>query len=88
MLRKLLDNLEKKVLNSTKLKKFYPLHDALDTFLYSTNKQTNIAPHVRDSIDLKRTMMIVVISLLPAFFFGVYNVGLQSPEVINKDFLP
>ena len=87
MLRKLLNNVEKKILSNDKLKIFHPLHDALDTFLYSTNKQTEKAPYVRDSIDLKRTMIIVVLSLLPAFFFGIYNVGLQSPEVTSKNFL-
>ena len=87
MLRKLLDNVEKKILSNDKLKSFHPLHDALDTFLYSTNKQTSKAPYVRDSIDLKRTMIIVVLSLLPAFFFGIYNVGLQSPDVSSKTFL-
>ena len=87
MLRKFLDNVEKKILSNNKLEKFYPLHDALDTFLYSTNTQTSNAPYVRDSIDLKRTMIIVVLALLPAFFFGTYNVGFQSPEVIDKEFI-
>jgi len=87
MLRRLLDNVGKKILNNNKLKKFHPLHDALDTFLYSTNVQTSKAPYVRDSIDLKRTMIIVVLSLLPTFFFGAYNVGLQSPDVVSKDFI-
>ena len=87
MLRKLLDNVEKKILSSEKLKKFHPLHDALDTFLYSKNTQTNHAPYIRDSIDLKRTMILVVLALLPCFFFGTYNVGLQSPEVIDKTVL-
>ena len=87
MLRKLLDKAEKIILENEKLKKFHPLHDALDTFLFSTNKQTDKAPYVRDSIDLKRTMIMVVLALLPAFFFGTYNVGLQSPEVIDKTLL-
>ena len=87
MLRKLLDRVEETILNNEKLKRFHPLHDALDTFLYSTNAQTESAPHVRDAIDLKRTMILVVLALLPAFFFGTYNVGLQSPDVMNKDFL-
>ena len=89
MLRKLLDKVEEVILSNEKLKKFHPLHDALDTFLYSTNEQTENAPYVRDSVDLKRTMILVVLALLPAFFFGTYNVGLQStdPSLINKDFL-
>ena len=87
MLRKLLDNVEQKILSNEKLKKFHPLHDALDTFLYSKNTQTAHAPYIRDSIDLKRTMILVVLALLPCFFFGTYNVGLQSPEVIDKTVL-
>ena len=87
MLRKLLDSIEKTILSNDKLKKFHPLHDALDTFLYSKNTQTLHAPYVRDSIDLKRTMIIVVLALLPSFIFGTYNVGLQSPEVLSSSFL-
>ena len=87
MLRNLLDKVEKMILSNDKLKKFHPLHDALDTFLYSTNIQTSEAPYVRDAIDLKRTMIIVVLALLPALFFGIYNVGFQSQEIINKDFI-
>jgi Na+-transporting NADH:ubiquinone oxidoreductase subunit B len=87
MLRKLLDNIEKKILNNDKLKKFHPLYDGLDTFIYSKNTQTSNAPYVRDSIDLKRTMILVVLALLPTFFFGTYNIGLQSPDIISKDFL-
>ena len=87
MLRKLLDSVEKTILGNDKLKKFHPLHDALDTFLYSKNTQTLHAPYVRDSIDLKRTMIIVVLALLPSFIFGTYNVGLQSPEVLSSSFL-
>ncbi|MDC1050895.1 NADH:ubiquinone reductase (Na(+)-transporting) subunit B [Candidatus Marinimicrobia bacterium] len=87
MLRRLLDKIEKQILSNDKLKVLHPLHDALDTFLFTTKNQTLNAPYVRDSIDLKRTMIIVVLALLPSFFFGVYNVGLQSPEVITKSFI-
>ena len=71
MLRRFLDNVEKQILSNNKLKKFHPLYDALDTFLYSPNTQTQEAPYVRDAIDLKRTMIIVVLALLPSFLFGV-----------------
>jgi len=77
-MRKLLDKVEKIILNNKKLKRFHPLHDALDTFLYTKNTTTKHAPHVRDSIDLKRTMIFVVLALMPAFLFGTYNVGLQA----------
>tara|TARA_X000001036_G_C20634884_1_gene788681 strand:+ start:387 stop:1517 length:1131 start_codon:yes stop_codon:yes gene_type:complete len=87
MLRKLLDNIESKILSNKNIKKFHPLHDALDTFLYSKNTQTLNAPYVRDSIDLKRTMIIVVLALLPSFIFGTYNVGLQSPDNLSSSFI-
>ena len=87
MLRKLLDIIEQIILSNDKLKKFHPLYDGLDTFLYSKNTQTTNAPYVRDSVDLKRTMIIVVLALLPSFIFGTYNVGLQSPEMTSSSFL-
>ena len=87
MLRNFLDNIEERILSNNKLKKFHPLHDALDTFLYSKNTQTLNAPYVRDSIDLKRTMIIVVLALLPSLIFGTYNVGLQSPENTSTSFI-
>ena len=87
MLRQLLDKAEKIILGNEKLKRFHPLHDALDTFLYTTNTKTEHAQYVRDSVDLKRTMILVVLALLPTFFFGTYNVGLQSPEVLDKSLL-
>tara|TARA_A100001388_G_scaffold273177_1_gene254680 strand:+ start:2683 stop:3813 length:1131 start_codon:yes stop_codon:yes gene_type:complete len=87
MLRNFLDNIEERILSNNKLKKFHPLHDALDTFLYSKNTQTLNAPYVRDSIDLKRTMIIVVLALLPSLIFGTYNVGLQSPQNTSTSFI-
>ena len=87
MLRNFLDNIEERILSNNKLKKFHPLHDALDTFLYSKNTQTLNAPFVRDSIDLKRTMIIVVLALLPSLIFGTYNVGLQSPQNTSTSFI-
>ena len=57
MLRKLLDNIESQILSNKNIKKFHPLHDALDTFLYSKNTQTLNAPYVRDSIDLKLSLI-------------------------------
>ena len=76
-LRKFLDSLEPHFMNG-KLKNFYPIYEMIDTFLYTPADNTISGPHVRDAIDLKRSMVIVVLALLPAFFFGTYNVGLQE----------
>jgi len=60
--------------------KFYFLHstfDAFETFLYVPNKVTKKGTHVRDAMDMKRLMIIVVIALIPSLLFGIYNTGLQ-----------
>ena len=59
------------------LEKFYPLYEALDTFLLTPGKVTKKAPHARDYVDLKRVMIFVVIALIPCIFMGIYNVGYQ-----------
>ena len=56
----------------------YPLFEATDTILFSTNEVTKSGPHIRDSIDTKRVMILVVISLLPLYIFGAINVGYQN----------
>ena len=59
------------------LSKFFPLFEAMDTFLLTPGKVTKKAPYARDAIDMKRVMMFVVIGLLPCLFMGVYNTGYQ-----------
>ena len=61
--------------------KLYWLHstiDAFDTFLRVPGTVTSRGAHVRDGIDLKRLMIMVVIALVPAALFGMYNVGYQT----------
>ena len=77
-LRRFLDSVEPHFINEGKLKNYYAIYEMIDTFLYTPADNTISGPHVRDAIDLKRSMVIVVIALLPAFFFGTYNVGLQE----------
>ena len=55
----------------------YPLFDALDTFLLTPGKTTKAAPHVRDTVDIKRVMIFVVIGLIPCILMGIYNAGYQ-----------
>ena len=83
MLRNYLDKLEPHFTNHGKLHRFYSAYEMIDTFLYTPSSQTKSSPHVRDAIDLKRSMVLVVIALLPAFFFGTYNVGLQEALHLN-----
>ena len=76
-LRSQLDKVEKHFEKGGKFEKLYPLYDAIDTFLFVPGRRTKSAPHVRDYIDLKRSMIFVVIALLPCLLFGIYNTGYQ-----------
>ena len=77
-LRKILDNLEPNFKKGGKLEKLYPLYEATDTILFSTDERTHSGPHIRDSVDIKRVMILVVISLIPCYIFGALNIGYQE----------
>ena len=81
LLRNLLDKIEPNFHKGGKLEKLFPLYDAIDTILYVPNETAGHAPYVRDHIDVKRSMIFVVIALIPCLLFGIYNVGLQSTIV-------
>ncbi len=57
--------------------------DAFDTFLRVPATVTSKGAHVRDSIDIKRVMIIVVIALVPAALFGMWNVGYQHDQIMH-----
>ena len=77
-LRKILDDLAPHFDKGRKLEKFYPLFEATDTILFSTDERTHSGPHIRDSVDIKRVMILVVISLIPCYIFGAFNIGYQE----------
>ena len=60
-----------------KLEKLHPLYEANDTFLFTPEEVTSGSPHVRDSIDMKRTMITVVLALVPCILFAIWNAGHQ-----------
>jgi Na+-transporting NADH:ubiquinone oxidoreductase subunit B len=65
-----------------RLRAFYPLYEAIDTFAFSPGHVTTGSVHVRDGLDLKRMMGIVVAALLPTVVMACYNVGLQAHRAI------
>ena len=75
----------KKILNSIKphfeeggkLESLYPAYDAFETFLFVPDHTSNAGSHIRDAVDLKRTMAFVIISLIPCVLFGIWNIGEQ-----------
>ncbi|MEL6714423.1 MAG: RnfABCDGE type electron transport complex subunit D, partial [Planctomycetota bacterium] len=76
-LRNTLDKVEPLFEKGGKLERFYPVYEAADTFLYTPGHRTTSGPAVRDGIDLKRLMIMVVIALTPCVLFGMWNVGFQ-----------
>lgn len=61
-----------------KLEKFYPAYDALETFMFVPGHTTpKVGSHIRDGIDMKRTMIMVVLAMIPALLFGIWNTGYQ-----------
>nr|WP_299385253.1 NADH:ubiquinone reductase (Na(+)-transporting) subunit B [Allomuricauda sp.] len=71
----------KEKLHETKLKfqgkKMAPAFNAIHTFLYAPNETTHSGAHVRSADDLKRTMNMVIMSLVPCLIFGMFNTGYQ-----------
>lgn len=83
-LRKLLDKLKPNFEKGGKLEKFYPAFDAFETFLFVPDHTTaSKGAHIRDAIDLKRTMILVVLSLVPCLLFGMWNVGYQHYQALG-----
>ena len=76
-LRRKLDDLKRPFGKGQKLEKYAPAINAFDTFLFVPNHTTQKGAHIRDAVDLKRTMVTVIIALMPALIYGIYNTGYQ-----------
>lgn len=57
---------------------FWAIYEATETILFSTDERTKSGPHIRDHLDIKRVMILVVVALLPCYVFGMFNVGYQA----------
>lgn len=64
-----------------KFEKLYPIFEAADTFLFSPADTTKGNTHVRDAVDLKRVMIMVVVALIPCVMFGIFNAGNEYIKV-------
>ena len=76
-IRKLMDRIKPSFEKGGRFEKLHSTFDAFETFLFVPDHVTRNGSHIRDSIDLKRVMIVVVIALMPALLFGMYNTGLQ-----------
>lgn len=81
-LKKFLEKIEPHFEPGGKLQRWYALYEAAATIFYTPGTVTRGCSHVRDSIDLKRLMILVWLSVFPAMFWGMYNVGNQAMPVL------
>lgn len=85
-IRELLDEIKPHVQKGGKYEQFHTSFDALETFLFKPDHTTDGSKgvHIKDGIDLKRTMFTVVIAMIPALLFGIFNVGHQYYAAIGE----
>ncbi len=67
-----------------KLAKLESVYDGMETFLFTPNTTSRSGVHIHDGNDLKRTMITVVVALIPALLFGMYNIGYQHYLAIGQ----
>lgn len=67
--------MEPKFSKGGKLEKWNPLFESFSTLAFTPNHVTKKGSHIRDGVDLKRTMITVIIALIPCLIFGIYNTG-------------
>ncbi len=76
-LRKFLDKQKPHFQPGGKFEKLESTFEAFETFLFVPDKVTQSGAHIRDAIDMKRTMSFVIIGVIPTLLFGMWNVGYQ-----------
>ena len=86
LFKNILASVKPHFLEGGKLEKMYPAYDAFETFLFVPDHTTHSGSHIRDAIDLKRTMITVLLALMPALFFGMWNIGQLHFSAIGEDF--
>ena len=83
-LRKMLDKIKPTFNEGGKLSMFRSVFDGFETFLFVPNTTSKSGAHIHDAVDSKRIMIMVVIALMPALLFGMYNVGYQHYLAIGQ----
>ena len=84
-LRNFVDKIKPTFEKGGKLGFLHSTFDAFETFLFVPNTVTRRGAHVRDCVDLKRVMIMVVIALIPAMLFGIWNTGYQHSLAFGLD---
>lgn len=86
VLQNFLDNVKPHFEEGGKLQKYWPVYDGFATFLFVPGHPAESGgAHVRDGIDLKRTMNTVIMALIPTLLFGMWNVGYHHYVALGMD---
>ena len=85
LVKNILESVKPLFVKGGKLEKMYPAYDAFETFLFVPDHTTKSGSHIRDAVDLKRTMAFVVLSLIPCIIFGMWNIGDQYYSAISTE---
>ncbi|WP_047445193.1 NADH:ubiquinone reductase (Na(+)-transporting) subunit B [Alistipes sp. ZOR0009] len=83
-LRSFIDKIKPNFEKGGKFEKLRSTFDAFETFLFVPNKVTTHGSQIRDAVDLKRIMSVVIFALIPALLFGMWNVGYQHARAIGE----
>lgn len=81
-LRKFIDKIKPTFSEGGKLSWLSQTFGGFETFAFTPNRVTKRGSHVRDAVDLKRAMITVVVALIPAMLFGMWNIGYQTSEAL------
>lgn len=84
-LRKKIEKIKPHFTKGGRFEKFQSVFEGFETFIFVPDKVTFKGSHIRDAIDLKRTMTIVIIALIPALLFGSWNVGFQHFRSLGEE---
>ena len=76
-LRRIIDKMKPAFSEGGRLAALQSTFEAFETFAYTPNTVTRQGSHIRDAIDMKRAMIVVVMALVPALLFGMWNIGYQ-----------
>lgn len=85
VLHKLIESVKPHFEEGGKLSKFWVVFDSMETFTFTPGHVTQSGSHIRDSIDLKRTMFTVIVALIPALLFGTWNIGEQYYTSLGQE---
>ncbi|NQV03486.1 MAG: NADH:ubiquinone reductase (Na(+)-transporting) subunit B [Bacteroidia bacterium] len=84
-LRRYIDKIKPNFEKGGRFAKLHSTFEAFESFLFVPDKVTFTGSHIRDAVDLKRTMSVVVLALLPTLLFGMWNVGYQHFIAIGQE---